>query len=95
LCYVLGQIHKKKKTDGTIHNIRSDIVTLGKIIKQAHSIVTAIPNSHNLPCTITETLQKYTDLKEEQLVMPKTGIIPNKLTRRQLEFAVFALAYTG
>ena len=33
--------------------------------KQTYSIDAAIPNSHNLHSTITEKLQKYTDLKEE------------------------------
>ena len=38
---------------------------LDKIIKEAYSIDVAIPNSHNLHSTITEKLQKYTDLKED------------------------------
>ena len=51
-----------------------------------------MPNSHNLHSTITQKLLKYTDLKEElfriwrlkttyvlPLVLPTTGIIPNKL----------------
>jgi hypothetical protein len=52
----------------------------------------AIPNSHILHSTITERLQKYTDLKEElirkwqmktaytlPLVLSTVGIVPNKL----------------
>jgi hypothetical protein len=54
--------------------------------KEAHSVDVAIPNSHS---SITEKLQKYTDLKEElitiwqlnaaciiPLVLSITGIIP-------------------
>jgi hypothetical protein len=52
-------------TDRNIPKNRHDIVTLAKTTKEAHSIDVAIPNSHNLLSTITEKLQKYTDLKEE------------------------------
>jgi hypothetical protein len=65
---------------------------LTKTIKKAYLIHVAIPNSHNLHSTITEKLQKYTDLKQElisiwqlkmayimPLVLSTTGIIPNKL----------------
>jgi hypothetical protein len=52
-------------TNWTILNNRSDIVILGKPIKEAYLIDVAIPNSHNFYSTITENLQKYTDLKEE------------------------------
>jgi hypothetical protein len=38
---------------------------LDKTIKGAYSIYVAIPNSHSLHSTITEKLQKYTDLKKE------------------------------
>ena len=38
---------------------------LDKTVREAHSVTAAIPNSHNLHSTITERLQKYTDLKEE------------------------------
>jgi hypothetical protein len=38
---------------------------LDKTIKDAYSIDVAILNSHNLHSTITEKLQKYTDLKED------------------------------
>ena len=64
---------------------------LDKTIKEAYSIDAAIPNSHSLHSTITEQLQKYTDLKDElirimqlnavyivSLVLSTTGIIPNK-----------------
>jgi hypothetical protein len=69
-----------------------DIVMLDKTVKEAHSIDAAIPNSHSLHCTITEKLQKYTDLKEEltsiwqlnaiyevPLLLSARGVIPNKL----------------
>jgi hypothetical protein len=36
------------------------IVTLYKTIKEAYLIDVAISNSHNLYCTITKRLQKYT-----------------------------------
>jgi hypothetical protein len=52
----------------------------------------AIPNSHNLHSSITEKLQKYTDLKKEligmwqqktayvmPLVLSTRGVAPNKL----------------
>jgi hypothetical protein len=38
---------------------------LHKTIKTTYSVDIAIPNSHNLHSTITEKLQKYTDLKEK------------------------------
>ena len=50
--------------DRTIHNNGPKVAIFDKTIKAAHSIDTAIPNSHNLHSTITEKLQKYTDLKE-------------------------------
>jgi hypothetical protein len=63
-----------------------------KSIKEECLIDAAIPSSHSLHSTITEKLQKYTDLKEEliriwrlktayitQLALSKTGIITNKL----------------
>jgi hypothetical protein len=40
------------------------VAILDKTITAAQSIDTAIPNSHNLHSTITEKLQKFTDLKE-------------------------------
>jgi hypothetical protein len=36
-------------------------------MKEAHSVDAAIPNGRNLHSTITERLQKYTDLKEEMI----------------------------
>ena len=61
-------------------------------MKEEYSIDVAIPNSHYLHSTITEKLQKYTDLKDElirmwqlktayirPLVLSTTGIITNKL----------------
>jgi hypothetical protein len=80
-------------TARTVHNNRPDIrvVIPDKTTKETHSIDVAIPNSHNLS-TITEKLQKYTDLKEEfvriwklkmvytiPLVLSTTGTITNKL----------------
>ena len=52
-------------TDQTTQNSRQDTVILDKSIREANLIDIAIPNSHNLPSTITKKLQKYTDLKEE------------------------------
>ena len=40
-----------------------------KTVQEAHSAAAAIPNSHNLRSTITKTLQKYTDLKEELITI--------------------------
>jgi len=59
--------HNDRSTviDRTIHNNRPDIVILEKTIKEAYFIDVAILNSQNLHSTITEKLQKYTDLKEE------------------------------
>ena len=50
-------------SDRTVHSNRPDIIMLGKTIKEAHSVDTAIPNNHNLHSTITERLQQYTDWK--------------------------------
>jgi hypothetical protein len=36
-----------------------------KTVKEVHLIRVAIPNNHNLHSTITEKLQKYTDMKGE------------------------------
>ena len=60
--------------------------------KQHTRWLLAIPNSHNLYSTITERLQKYTDLKEQLiriwqmntayiplLMLSTAGIVPNKL----------------
>jgi len=50
-----------KATYLSTHNHRP----INKTVKEARSVDTAIPNSHILHSTITERLQKYTDLKEE------------------------------
>jgi hypothetical protein len=42
-----------------------DIVSFDQTTKEANLIDTAISNNHNLHSTITEMLQKNTDLKEE------------------------------
>jgi hypothetical protein len=65
---------------------------LDKTIREAYLTDAAIPSSHNLHSTITENLQKYTDLKEGlvriwklktaciiPLVLSTTGIVPKKL----------------
>jgi hypothetical protein len=51
--------------DLTIQNNRQDKVIRNKTNKEAHSTDVAVPNSHNIHNTITEKLQKYSDLKEE------------------------------
>ena len=76
-------------TDRIIHNNKPDIVLLDETIKEAYLIDGATPDSHNLYNTITERLQKYTEelIRMWQLktfyttpiVLPSTGIIPNKL----------------
>jgi hypothetical protein len=78
--------------DRTNHNHRSEIVILDKTVKIAYLIDTANANSHNLRSTVTEKLQKYTDLTEEVIciwqlqtactvppVLFTAGIIANKL----------------
>jgi len=52
-------------TDRNIYTYIPDITILRKIIKEAHLIDAAIPNSHKLHSTITEKLQIYTDFKED------------------------------
>jgi hypothetical protein len=65
---------------------------LDKTNKAAYSVDAAIRSGHNLHSTMTEKLQKCTDLKEElirirllktsritSLVLSTEGIIPNKL----------------
>jgi len=85
-------------TDRPVYNNRLDRVILDKPSKKharthIHTHThTTMPNSHNLPSTITQKLLKYTDLKEDRFriwqlnttyvlpsVLPTTGIIPNKL----------------
>jgi len=81
-------------TDRPIHNNRPDRVILDKPIKGAYLIDIAIADSHNLRSTITEKLQKYTDLTEELIrkwqlqtactvppVLFTAGIIPKGLYR--------------
>jgi len=66
-----------------------------KKYKETCLIAVAIPNSHDLHDSITEKLQKYTDLKVEliriwqlrmaykiPLVLSTVGIIPNKLHKK-------------
>jgi hypothetical protein len=90
-------------TDRTTHNNRPDIVLLDKTIKEAKLIDVAVSNSHNLRNTITEKLQKYTDLTEELItiwqlhtvctippVLFTAGIIPNKL-HDSLKLLIFSL----
>jgi hypothetical protein len=45
-----------------MYNNRPDIVILDTTIEEAYSVDVAIPNSHSLHSTITEKLQKYTDM---------------------------------
>ena len=79
-------------TDRTTHSSTQDTVILDKSIKETNLIDVAIPNSRNFHGTITEKLQKYTDLKEElqesgnckmayiiPIVIFTKGIIQNKL----------------
>jgi hypothetical protein len=49
--------------DRTTHSNGPKVAILDKTIKAAHSIDTSIPNRHILHNTITEKLQKFTDLK--------------------------------
>jgi hypothetical protein len=53
-------------TDYTIHNNCLDVVLLDKNVKEAHLRNAEISNSHNLHSTITEQLDKCTDLQDEQ-----------------------------
>ena len=79
-------------TDKTVHNNRPDITLIDKENKIVHIIDIAIPNTHNIQKTITEKIQKYTELKEEiiriwkinkvyivPLVLSSTGVIPKYL----------------
>ena len=52
-------------TDHTINNNCLDVVLLDKNVKEAHLRDVEISNSHNLHSTITEQLDKYTDLQDE------------------------------
>ena len=51
--------------DRTLHNNRPDVVIFDKTIKETYLIDATILNSHNLHSTITENLQKYTEVKQE------------------------------
>ena len=79
-------------TDHTTHNNSPDKVIRDKTIQETSLIDVANPSSHNLHSTVTETLQKHTDLKQELkrtwqlktaytvlLVISKTFIFLNKL----------------
>jgi hypothetical protein len=55
--------------DRAVHNNRSDIAVFDIIMKEAHSVDTAIPNNQDLHSTTTERLHKYTDLKEELITI--------------------------
>jgi hypothetical protein len=79
-------------TDPTAHNNSPDKVIHNKTVKEASLIDVTYPNSHNFHSTITEKLQKHTDLKVELirtwqlkmaytvlLVISKTCIILHKL----------------
>jgi len=47
----------------------SIVIDWTEICWTKQSVDVAIPNSHNLHCTVTEKLQKYADLKEELIRM--------------------------
>jgi len=62
------------------------------MLKYAYLIDVAIPNSHNLHSTVSDKLQKYTELRKERLgiwrlktvyiiprVLSTTGVITNEL----------------
>ncbi|CAG4930022.1 unnamed protein product [Colias eurytheme] len=80
------------ETHKTIHYNRPDITLIDKHEKNALIIDIAVPNTHNLPNTITEKLTKYTELKQEitkmwklqnviivPIVLSTTGVIPTQL----------------
>jgi hypothetical protein len=46
-----------------------------KTIKEAYLTAAAIPSSHTLHSTITEKLQKYTDLQEELIWQLSAGYV--------------------
>ncbi|XP_064076354.1 uncharacterized protein LOC135194637 [Vanessa tameamea] len=79
-------------TDKTIHYNRPDITLVNKSSKIAYLIDVSVPNTHNLLKTITEKINKYTELKEEiiriwnlnkvfivPIVLSTTGVIPKHL----------------
>lgn len=51
--------------DRIIHNNRPDVVIFDKTIKETYLIDTTVLNSHNLHSTVTEKLQKHTEVKQE------------------------------
>ena len=55
--------------DWTVQNNRLDIAIFDKAIKEAYLTDVAIRNSHKLHSTITEKLQKYTNLKVEEIII--------------------------
>jgi hypothetical protein len=59
LCYDRSIIFEQ-----TIHNNTPDMVVLDKITKEAYLIAAVVANRQNLRSTVTENLQKYTDLKK-------------------------------
>lgn len=79
-------------TDKTIPYNRPDITLVNKTTKTAFLIDVTIPNTHNIQKSITEKINKYTELKEEilriwnlekvyivPLVLSSTGVIPKQL----------------
>jgi hypothetical protein len=52
--------------DRTIHNNRPDVIIFDKTIKETYLIDATVLNSHNLHSTITEKLQKCTEVKQER-----------------------------
>lgn len=79
-------------TDKTIHYNRPDITLQDKIRKITYLIDIAVPNTHNLQKTISEKINKYSELKDEvtriwrqnkvyiiPIVLSTTGVIPNNL----------------
>lgn len=76
-------------TDKTIHYNRPDITLVNKATKAVYLIDVSVPNTHNLLRSITDKINKYTELKQEiiriwnlhkayivPLVLSTTGVIP-------------------
>jgi hypothetical protein len=55
--------------------ITTNQIMLKKTIKMTYLIDVAVPNSHDLHSTITEKLQKYTDIKVELTRMWKLNVV--------------------
>jgi 1,4-alpha-glucan branching enzyme len=81
-------------TDKTKPFNRPDITFMNKKTKNTLLIDTAVPNTHNLAKTITDTQNKYQELANEicamwkqntaqvfQLVISPTGVIPKSLSQ--------------